>query len=197
MRRKIAAVLVAGAAMAAGIAVGVAPAVAAPSATFTVTPGGAYSASTSSVTFKDGAVTMTCSGSTASGTLESGSGLAGAAIGSISALSYTGCTGPLGTVTVTPGGFNYAINATSYASGVTQGNISGVSVKVSMIGCSFNVTGSAPCNFSNSNSSLNLTAGAGLSVSGVSGCLGLVKNGDSPTYVASYATTPGQTITSP
>jgi hypothetical protein len=197
MRSKFAAVIVAGAAMAAGIAFSAAPAVASPSATFTVTPGGAYTATSTAVTFKDGSVTMNCTGSTAKGTLKSGSGLAGAGIGSISSLAYTGCTGPLGTVTVTPGALPYSINAVSYASGVTQGNIGPVSVKVVMTGCSFTVTGSAPGNFNNSTSSLNLTAGSGLSVSGVSGCLGLVKNGDHPTYVASYKTSPTEKITSP
>jgi hypothetical protein len=196
MRRKIAAVIVAGAAVAAGLGFSVAPAMASPSATWTSTPGGAYTAASTAVTLKDGLVSMTCTGSSAAGVLKSGSGIT-SPVGTITSLGYSGCTGPLGAVTVVTSGFPYQINAVSYASGTTQGNVSGVSAKVSMTGCSFTVTGSAPGNFVNSTHTLNLTAGTGLTVSGVSGCLGLVKNGDKPTYVASYKLNIAETLTSP
>jgi hypothetical protein len=200
MRKNFVAALIAGAAVVAAIGLSSTPAFAAP--TFTVSPGGAATASTTSVTLKDGSVSLTCSKSTGSATLKSGSGLSGIGIGSISALAFSGCTGPLGAVTVTVNSLPYSLNLLSYTAPTSFGYVGGVNVKVSMTGCSFTVTGSAPGNYNNTAKTLNFTAtGTGVSpalvVSGVSGCLGLVKNGDVPTYVASYAVTPAQTITSP
>ena len=63
-----------------------------------------------------------------------------------------------------------------------------------MTGCSFNVTGSAPGYYTNGSHTLTLTPKlpnkalnkAQLTISGVSGCAGLVSNGDHPTYTSTY-----------
>src|SRR5438067_6834916 len=83
-----------------GLAAG--PALAA--TTWTVSPGGSISATAGTTTLKDTGTgtTLNCSSSAAKGTVKSGSGLAGAGIGSITSLTFSGCTGPLGlTFTVT------------------------------------------------------------------------------------------------
>jgi hypothetical protein len=72
--------------------------------------------------------------------------------------------------------------------------ITGVNTSVSTTGCSFNVTGSAPGFYTNSTHTLTLTPKlpitplnkAQLTVSGVSGCSGLVNNGDHPAFNGSY-----------
>jgi hypothetical protein len=76
--------------------------------------------------------------------------------------------------------------------------ISEIDVNVAMHGCSFTVTGSAPGYYSNSTRTLTMTpkpkpkpvTSAELSVSNVSGCFGLVKNGDHPPYTSSYKLSP-------
>ncbi len=83
----------------------------------------------------------------------------------------------------------------STSKGATDAIITNVDVSVSMMGCSFDVTGSAPGFYNNKTHTLTMTSGklpakelatAQLTVSGVTGCAGLVKNGDHPTYNASY-----------
>lgn len=44
---------------------------------------------------------------------------------------------------------------------------------------------------------LSATGGAGLTITNVSGCLGLINNNDTSGFVGSYAVDPAVTITSP
>jgi hypothetical protein len=173
----------------------------------TVAGGGTLSASAASTTLTDGNVSVTCSAkgstpaSTAQATIRNGTTSAKAPhpIGIAADLTFSNCSGPLGKVTITPAGEPYPVNANSAtSSGATAATISEIDVNVSMTGCSFTVTGSAPGDYSNSTRTLALTPNpnpggltkAELSVSNVSGCAGLVKNGNHPAYTSNYKLSP-------
>ncbi len=194
-------VLLAGAAAAtAALALSVAPA-SALTATFTVSPGGSYSGSAGTTTLSDTTTgnALTCKSATAAGTLKSGSGLSGTDIGTITSTSFTSCTGPLGlTFTVKQSG-TWNLNITSNSGGVSTGFISSVKASLSGPLCSATVTGSADASYSNSTGVLTVkpVSGSGhtLTVSGVSGCLGLINNGDTSTFNGAFTISPTQTIT--
>jgi hypothetical protein len=163
----------------------------------TVTGGGTLAASAAKTVLTDGEVSVTCSASTASTTIGNGTSSAKAPhpIGIAADLTFSKCTGPLGKVTTTPADEPYPVNVNSATtSGATATTISDIDVNVAMTGCSFTVTGSAPGDYSNSSHTLAMTpkpkpkglTKAELTVSNVSGCAGLVKNGDHPTYTSSY-----------
>jgi hypothetical protein len=190
-------------AVAIGATAGVALAVA---ITFTITPGGAITAKAGATTLKDtktGSV-LTCKSSASSGTLKKGSGISGTAFGSITKLSFSSCTGPLGlTFTVTNSGFPWKLNGTSYKNGVTTGTITGVKSTLSGPSCSATVggatatsTGTVNVTYTNSTGKL-ATTGGNLHVYNVSGCAGLINSKDPTTFSGSYTVTPKQKITSP
>lgn len=176
-------------------------------ATWTVTPGGSVSGSAGTTTLKDTntGATVTCSSSKATGSLKSGSGLSNP-IGTISTLTFSNCTGPLGiafTATVTG---PLSLNANSYSSGVTSGTITHIHGTVSGGGCSAVIDGTSAtadngtvnATFTNSTSVLKvLTTGSTLHIYNSSGCFGLLNNGDGTTFSGSYTITPPQTVTSP
>src|SRR5690348_1905382 len=91
--------LTAGLAGMAGLGAGTAVAAthSAVAATWTVKPGGAITAKAGKTTLKDKNTgsTLQCASSSGKGSVKSGSGLSGAGIGSITALSFNTCTGPL------------------------------------------------------------------------------------------------------
>jgi hypothetical protein len=177
-------------------------------ATWTVHPGGAITAKAGTTTLKDtktGSV-LTCTSSSGKGTVKSGSGLSGAGIGSITALGFTNCTGPLGlTFTVKTTHFPWKLNATSYKSGVTTGTITGIHATLSGPGCSAVVdgtgasanNGSVTATYTNSTGKLATTGAGNLHIYNVSGCSGLISSGDGSSFKGSYAVSPKQTITSP
>jgi len=200
-------ILFAGAATAAVIGLSAAPAFAA--TTWTVSPGGAITAKSGKTTLTDTTTgnALTCKSSSTSATLKSGSGLAGAGLGSITALSFKTCTGPLGiTFTPTAQALPWKLNAVSYDSstGVTKGTITGIDATLSGPSCSAEVDGTAAgadngkvkVTYTNSTGKLKvLTTGANLHVYDVSGCAGLLADGDAVTFSASYTVSPKQTIT--
>jgi hypothetical protein len=202
-------ILFAGAATAAVIGLSAAPAFAA--TTWTVSPGGAITAKSGKTTLTDTTTgnALTCKSSSTSATLKSGSGLKGAAIGSITKVTFATCTGPLGlTFTVTTNGLPWKLNAKSYNSttGVTTGTITGIDATLSGPSCSATVDGTAAgadngmvkAHYTNSTHKLKvLTTGGNLHVYNVSGCAGLINTGDATTFTANYTVTPAQTITSP
>jgi len=177
--------------------------------TFTITPGGAITAKAGTTTLTDtntGSV-LSCKSSSSTGTLKKGSGIAGTNLGSITKLTFSTCTGPLGlTFTVTNSHFPWKLSGTSYKSGVTTGFISGIHSVLSGPGCTATVDGTgATANngkvkvtYTNSTGKLKvLTTGGNLHVYKVSGCAGLINSGDTTTFSGSYTVTPKQTITSP
>lgn len=200
MRNGLGRMLFTGAAAALAIGFGASSALAT-TATLTVkvTNGGTYTASSSSTVLTDNGVSVTCTGSKASGSIPTKTYTAATTpvkVGTSATLSFSGCTGPLGAVTVTVNGLPYSVKVDSKtnASGQTDGMITGVNTAVSMTGCSFNVTGSAPGFYTNSTHKLSLNPKlpitplnkAQLTIGNVSGCAGLVNNGDHPTYKSVY-----------
>jgi hypothetical protein len=202
-------VLFTGAATAAaiGASAGVALAVA---ITFTISPGGAITATAGTTTLKDtntGSV-LTCTSSTSSGTLKSGSGVSGTSLGTITKLSFSNCTGPLGlTFTVTNSGFPWTLSGTSYnaGTGTTTGFINHIKSKLTGPSCSANVGGTTATSkgkvkvtYKNSTGALSVLAtGGNLHVWAVSGCAGLINTGDATQFTGVYTVTPKQKITSP
>jgi hypothetical protein len=167
--------------------------------TVKVTGGGSYTASSSKTVLTDNGVSVTCSGSKASGSIPTKTytnATTPVTVGTSAKLSFSGCTGPLGAVTVKVNKLPYKVQTDSKTNskGQTDGIVSGANTSVSMTGCSFTVSGSAPGYYSNSGHTLNLTPKlpnkalnkAQLTVSGVSGCAGLVSNGDHPSYTSTY-----------
>jgi hypothetical protein len=196
-----------GGAMILAIGLGASPALAttATNLTVKVTGGGAYTAKTAKTVLTDNGVSVTCtstktkaaslgSGKIASGTYK---GAAPVKVGTVAKLAFNNCTGPLGAVKTTITATPYAVNANSKtnAKGQTDASISGTKIAVSTGGCTFMVTGQSPGFFTNSKHTLTMTpkppitplTKAQLTVSKVnSGCLGVIKNGDHPTFSATF-----------
>jgi hypothetical protein len=211
MRKRIASMLLTGGGAALALCLSATAASAATSITVKVTGGGTFTASAATTTLKDGSVTVTCTtsgttpASTASTTVknQTTTGNAPLKIGTAKNLKFNNCTGPLGSVTATPTAEPYPVdaNSTTNGSGQTDAVIAKVDVNVSMTDCTFTVTGKAPGVYSNSNHTLTMEPSsklpvkplspAQLTVSNVSGCLGVVSNGDHPTYTSTYTLSPG------
>jgi hypothetical protein len=193
---------------AAGAVVGLAaaPALASTTLTVKVTNGGTYTATSSKTVFTDHTVSVTCT-TVGSVPASKGTGKVPTAtitatspvkIGTVATLAFNNCTGPLGAVTTMTTALPYSLKVDSKtnSTGQTDGIITGVDANVSMTGCSFTVKGSSPGFYTNSTHKLTMTTtsklpikplnSAQLTVSNVSGCAGLVVNGDHPTFVGTY-----------
>jgi hypothetical protein len=207
MRKRLFGVLFAGAAAAAALTLGASTALAAADSV-TVSDstgsGGAYTASTTHTTLGDATTgaTFTCTSSSASGDLPDGTYTSSGSVvqvasGAVAKLSFSDCTSPFGTVTVTTDTPDdiYVYNPTS--SGETDGyivNASGSSdplAKISVLTCTFEVVGDAPGFFDNSGSTLNLDPSTalpsgtpGLTAADVSGCAGIIDSGNALTFSA-------------
>ncbi len=200
IRKRVGRTVFVAAAAAAAIGLGATTALASTSTlTVKVTKGGSYTASSSSTVLTDNGVSVTCTGSKASGSVPTktySNATTPVTVGTSAKLSFSGCTGPLGAVTVKVNKLPYKVQTDSKTNskGQTDGMISGANTSVSMTGCSFTVTGSAPGYYTNGSHTLTLTPKlpnkalnkAQLTISGVSGCAGLVSNGDHPTYTSTY-----------
>ena len=139
-------ILLTGATTAAVIGITAGVALAATAITFSITPGGAITASAGVTKLKDtntGSV-LSCKTSASTGTLKSGHGIAGTNLGSITKLTFSTCTGPLNlTFTVTNSGFPWTLSGSAFNSGTgtTTGNISGIKSSLSGGPCSLTVGG--------------------------------------------------------
>jgi hypothetical protein len=209
--KRVNAMLLATAGAAAVVGLAAAPALAsAPAAakatklTAKVSGGGSYTATTAKTTLSDHGINVTCNakgkkpGSSASGVIPNGTkkGNSPLQVGTAAKLAFNNCTGPLGKVTTKIRALPYkvAVDSKTNRKGQTDGLISGVKVAVSMVGCSFMVTGSAPGFYTNSKHTLTMSSKlpvkalnkAQLTVSGVKQCAGVVKNGDHPTFSAVF-----------
>jgi hypothetical protein len=186
-----------------GVAAGVALAVTtAPE--IDVSPAGKITASAGKTTLTDtktGAV-LTCASSSSSGTINAE---ADPTVGTITALTFSNCTGPLGlTFMVTNSNFPWKLTASAFSSstGVTTGKISGIKSLLSGPSCSANVAGTTATTpgtvkvtYTNSSGVLKvLTTGGTLHVWNVSGCAGLINSGDPTTFSGSYTISPKQTV---
>jgi hypothetical protein len=202
--------LVLSAAAASVIGLAAAPALAA--TTWTVKPGGAIkgTAGTTVVTDSTKGLSVNCTSSVATGSLKSGSGLAGKGIGTVTSLAFKGCSVSGITVSVTIKG-TMPLNATGYnattkVASMTITKIHG-SFSVSAISCSATIDGTGAtahngmvkAKFSNAKDTLKVLAtGGNLHLYNVSsGCAGAVSSGDAVNWTAGYKLTPAQKITSP
>lgn len=164
-------------------------------------PGTFSGSQTGSTTLSvSGTPIVTCSGGSFTGAATNGTGLSGTGLVSLTAFSLGTCTStpPIGlSVTALP----YSIDATSYDSftQTTSGVMNGVWINASSPFCSFRVTGRAGVRFSNLADALEISpTGSALTVTNVSGCLGIVSNGNIATIAATYAVTPTSlALTSP
>jgi len=206
MRRSIGRITFVGAAAALAIGFGATQVLAATTLTVKVSGSsstGTVTASSTKTVLTDprSGVAVTCTSSKTTAVVKNGThtGTSPVQIGTITKLSFSSCTSVTGAVTVTVLALPYKLKIDSKTvSGKTDGIVSGVSTHVSTTGCSFNVTGSAPGFYNNGTHTLTQTPKlpitplnkAQLTVSGVSGCAGLVVNGDHPTFKGTYTVTP-------
>jgi hypothetical protein len=209
MGNRYARILVAGGAAVLVAALGGPAALAAATTTWTVQPGGAITATAGSLTLTDtrSGASDTCESSTMSGTLKAGNGLPGPGAGSISMAAFSGC-GHIGSRDFAPRGLPWHLNLGSYdaATGVSRGTISHLKLAFSITGCRAVVngtSGSTPdgvvaVTYANQTGKLKiLPHGGTLHWYHVSGCAGLLKNGDTATLSAAFTVSPKQDITSP
>jgi len=177
--------------------------------TWTIKPGGAISSTATNVHFRDtmtGSI-FTCTSVAFSGTLKSGSGLPGSGAGSISAATFTNCTGPLGvTFAITPKDLPWHLNLSSYSGGVAMGSISHMQIMLGGPSCQSLISGtSATANnghvrFSYADGTgrlTTLTTGGNLHFYNVMGCAGLFNTNDPLTVSGTFPLNPKQKITSP
>jgi hypothetical protein len=177
---------------------------------WTVSPGGAATAS-GAAQVKDTVTTTVAKCTTLSTKLTlKKTATGGAKLGSITSATFTGCTiGPIA-VSVTSNATAakpWYLNATSYnaTTGVTSGNISGIILTATATGCSallegatVGATGTVKASYTNSTHKLALLAAGGtLHDQSVSGCLGLINDGDAEDASGGLTATPAQTITGP
>jgi hypothetical protein len=200
--------LVAAATTAAVVGLCAAPALASTprATTFTVkvSGGGKFTAKASKTVLSNKGVNVTCTtkgktpASSASGNIPSGThkGASPVKVGTTTKLAFNNCTGPLGAVHTKVMNEPYAVSIDSKTNGKgqTDGLIGGIKVHVTMTGCSFNVTGSAPGFYTNGKHTLTMasklpvkaTTKAQLTVKNVTGCFGVIKNGDHPTFSSTF-----------
>ena len=208
MSRRYARILVAGCAAVLAATVGATTAFAA--ATWTIQPGGPVSLKSGTFTLKDPrtGTTIPCSSAGMSGTLESGSGLPGTGIGSVTAASIALC-GSLGSFTVTVTGLPWHVNLTSYnaTNRVVTGRLSHVQLhlKGNAFSCHAVIDGTAATaddgivkfSYGDGTGRLKLLTTGGDLHFYVRSCAGLIISGDPATLSATFTMSPAQTITSP
>ncbi|MEU6441738.1 hypothetical protein [Streptomyces sp. NPDC047046] len=200
MRRFTRNAAVTAAALASAIGLSVASASATASATYTVTPGGAFTANAANPKLTSGAATLNCTSSQAKGTLKSGSGLAGAKLGSITSLTFTGCTVsgiPFTVAAAASTSTPFYINATGTTANHIDGNVSNISAKVTGTGCNVTFAGTTNGWYENTTKTLHITGGGSLAAGAGASCLGLITAGAHADFLANYVLTAQQTITSP
>ncbi|MPZ84524.1 MAG: hypothetical protein GEV28_30710 [Actinophytocola sp.] len=202
LRKRVRHVIGIGVVAVAMVVVATSPAAADPfePSSWTVVPGGPYSVSGPVQFGVAASFLMTCD-SAMSGTFTSGPGVTNP-LGTVETLGFSNCTGgPLGDVTATVNEPPYDIIGSTYdqyaegVSGVpeTTGYIGHFGLHISMTVCEFDLVGNVPFTFDNDTGDWRvggegpLPAGvAALHVINVSGCLGLVNDGDPGVYLAGY-----------
>jgi hypothetical protein len=207
MRKRLTTVLLSSSAVALALGLGTTTAMASSVAsTWTVKPGGSVQASGSGqVKDANTGTVAKCTSIKLSSTLKKGAGLSGKGIGTITKGSFTGCTIATIQVTVKVHGLPWKLNASSFKNGVTMGTVSGIDLKATAPGCSATLDGSkaganngtTKISYSNSTGQLKLLGSGNLHSWAVSGCFGLVNNGDTEKASGTEKISPKQTITSP
>ncbi|MFF8596438.1 hypothetical protein ACF061_34410 [Streptomyces sp. NPDC015220] len=188
---------------AAAFGIAVAPASANASTVWTVTPSPAnFTATNSGNIVLTANLPMTCTTSSASGTMASATGNP-ATVASINAINFgtsaSPCTSVLGNVTTvatTP----WTVVAKDYnpTTGVTTGYVGNVQAKVTAGACAFTVKGTASGTYTNSTGILAVNSVSGeLSVTSATGCGTVVTTSTKPTFKGNYAVKVTGTTTIP
>lgn len=181
--------------------------------TWTVRPGGAVSLKSGRFMLKDtrDGLSLNCQSSALGGTLKSGSGLPGTAIGSVTAVTITFCSVPFGFgFTLRASDLPWHLNFSSYdaTTGVVTGRISHLQLTLTLPGgiCTAVIDGTSGTasdgivKFTYTNKAARLktlTTGSNLHFYNVKGCLGEIVTNDPAAIAATYPVSPGQAITSP
>ncbi|NEA47246.1 hypothetical protein [Streptomyces sp. SID10815] len=192
MKKTLRTLAVVAGAGAAAFGIAVAPASANASTVWTVNPSPAnFTATNSGNILLTANIPMTCTTSSASGTMASATGNP-ATVASISAINFgtasSPCTSLLGNVTTvatTP----WTIVAKDYnpSTGVTTGYVSNISAKVSAGACVFNVSGKASGTYTNSTGTLAVNSVSGeLVVTSATNCGTVVTTSTKPTFKGNY-----------
>ncbi|WP_353942326.1 hypothetical protein ABII15_12190 [Streptomyces sp. HUAS MG91] len=198
MRRFTRNTAIAAASLGAALGLSVSSASATSLATFTVTGGGAYTATATNPTLSVPAATLQCATSTANGNVPNGTGLSGTPIGTITGISFGGCTVAGIPFTVTASALPWNINVTSMT-GTNQANgtITGISATITGTGCNAKFAGSVTGNYTNNNHTLHVTGGGTLAAQAGASCLGLIKAGDKANFIGNYVLNTSPVISSP
>jgi len=208
MRMRIGGLTVAGMAVAVGVGA-VSPA-AASATVWSVRPGGAITAMAGKTTLKDTTTDseLLCNSARMSGTLKGGIRLPGTGIGSITTATFH-CPSPIvPPIRLTARGLPWHLNMVSYntSTNVGRGTISHLELMLTGPSCSAVVNGTsgttadgvAAVSYANMPGKLTIhTAGGNLHWYHVSGCAGLLGDGDPATLSAAYTVSPKQEIISP
>jgi hypothetical protein len=212
MGKRISSLFLTAGAVALVVGLTAAPSLASTATTWNVSPGGSVALIQSGhFTLADVTTghSIVCARMKGTGQFKSGSGLPGAGIGSVTALSLSQCTGPGGvTFTVSPRHLPWALNADSYdpsiTSGTVTGTITGLHVALAGTGCQATVDGTSATadngqtefHYHNSLGKLKIrTEESTLHLYHVRGCAGMMNSRDAVTFSGAYHVNPAQTIT--
>lgn len=182
-------------------------------------PGGTISGKGKQVTLKDATTgtAITCTSSSASGTVKFGQQLRPAGIGSLSSVTMLTCTGPGGrtftVATSASASHPWLLNAQSWDATTTNTavTISSIMASISGSGCSATVAGpgsTAPGTVDGTISAIFVNgafantlsvgpSGGNLHAWNVSGCSGLFHSGDALTFTVTYTFSPPQQFVAP
>lgn len=193
---------IATAAFAAALGLSISSASATAQSTFTVSPGGNWSATSTNTELSVSGSVLTCDTSTASGTLKSGSGLAGDGIGSITGITFgSGDPGDCSFAgidfEVTATNLPWALNVSGPNAGdpdAVDGSITGIKASISGTLCTATFEGSVTGKYKNGTHTLSLDGGGTLAATAAN-CLGLINVGNHASFTGDYVVTPAQTIT--
>lgn len=207
MSKRIAAALFSAGAAALAIGLSATSSMAATTATWTVSPGGAVTGTAGTTTLTDttSGIALSCTSSKLKGSLKSGKGLPGKGLGTVTSVAFNNCTVLSVTISLSSGTVAWKLNASSFSSGTTSGTITGIHLAVKSSICSAVVDGTGATahngkvsiKYSNKTHVLKILPKGNLHVYNVSGCGGAISNGDAGTITGSYKVSPLQKITSP
>lgn len=162
---------------------------------------GTWSATSGETNLEDGTTSLECKESTASGTVKEGLVLTND-VGDITSTTWNKgeetCLGPLSIKfkVVQEGKWLFLAESDENGGDLIRGTIETIKAKISGTLCSFLVTGSVPALYHNAIQTLliNKALGTGLTISEVSGCFSLIKNGDKPFFNGTYKVGAGQDL---
>jgi hypothetical protein len=177
---------------------------------WTVRPGGTITAKAGTTKVMDTITDslLNCDHSRMSGTLKGGTGLPGTGIGSVTAAAYDCAILIEPPFRLTPHGLPWHLNLASYdaGTGTSRGTISRLELTLTGPSCSAMINGTGgsaadgvvAISYASKTGKLKLSpAGGNLHWYHVSGCAGLVGDGDPATLSAAYTLSPQQRIISP